>query len=53
MAGQGGGTMRRTVVRGFVEAAIEDALAPLGVRITDQYLPPTKILELAGVIEPD
>lgn len=33
--------------------AIEDALAHLGVRITDQYLPPTKILELAGVIDPD
>ena len=33
--------------------AIEDALAPLGVKITEQYLPPTRILELAGVIEPD
>ncbi|MBX6376976.1 MAG: xanthine dehydrogenase family protein [Clostridia bacterium] len=31
--------------------AIEDALAPLGVRITEQYLPPSRILELAGVIE--
>lgn len=30
--------------------AIEDAL---GVTITEQYLPPTRILELAGVIEPD
>jgi carbon-monoxide dehydrogenase large subunit len=30
--------------------AIEDALSPFGVRITTQYLPPTKILELAGVI---
>jgi carbon-monoxide dehydrogenase large subunit len=30
--------------------AIENALAHLGVRITDQYLPPTRILELAGVI---
>ena len=30
--------------------AIEDALAHLGVRITEQYLPPTRILELAGVI---
>ena len=30
--------------------AIEDALADLGVRITEQHLPPTKILELAGVI---
>ncbi len=31
--------------------AIEDALAPLGVRINEQYLPPSRILELAGVIE--
>jgi carbon-monoxide dehydrogenase large subunit len=30
--------------------AIEDALADLGVRITEQHLPPARILELAGVI---
>ena len=30
--------------------AIEDALAPYGARVTDQYLPPAKILELAKVI---
>ena len=30
--------------------AIEDALAHLGVTITEQHLPPTRILELAGVI---
>jgi carbon-monoxide dehydrogenase large subunit len=30
--------------------AIEDALAPLGVRVTEQYLPPCRILELAGVV---
>jgi hypothetical protein len=30
--------------------AIEDALAHLGVRVTEQHLPPTRILELAGVI---
>ncbi len=30
--------------------AIEDALAHLGVRITEQHLPPTRILELAGMI---
>jgi carbon-monoxide dehydrogenase large subunit len=30
--------------------AIEDALAPLGVRIAEQYLPPTRVLELAGII---
>ncbi|MCP3937639.1 MAG: xanthine dehydrogenase family protein molybdopterin-binding subunit [Actinomycetia bacterium] len=33
--------------------AIEHALAPLGAKVTDQYLPPTKILELAGIIDPD
>ena len=26
--------------------AIEDALAPFGVRITEQHLPPARILEL-------
>ena len=31
--------------------AIEDALRPLGVRITEQHLPPSRLLELAGVIE--
>jgi carbon-monoxide dehydrogenase large subunit len=31
--------------------AIENALAHLGVRITEQYLPPARILELAGVVE--
>ena len=30
--------------------AIEDALAHLGVTVTEQYLPPTRILELMGVI---
>ncbi len=30
--------------------AIADALAPFGVRITEQYLPPSRILELAGVV---
>jgi carbon-monoxide dehydrogenase large subunit len=29
--------------------AIEDALAFLGVRVTEQHLPPFRILELAGV----
>ncbi len=33
--------------------AIEDALAPLGVRVYEQHLPPAKILELAGVVEPE
>ncbi len=30
--------------------AIEDALAPFGARVTTQYLPPAKILELARII---
>lgn len=30
--------------------AIEDALAPLGVKITEQWLPPSRILELTGAI---
>lgn len=33
--------------------AIEDALAHLGVRITEQHLPPARILELAGVVDGD
>jgi carbon-monoxide dehydrogenase large subunit len=33
-----------------ITSAIEDALSDLGVRITEQYLPPSRILELAGVI---
>lgn len=33
--------------------AVEDALKPYNARVTTQYLPPTKILELAGVIQPD
>jgi carbon-monoxide dehydrogenase large subunit len=28
--------------------AIADALAPFGARVTEQHLPPTRILELAG-----
>jgi aerobic carbon-monoxide dehydrogenase large subunit len=31
--------------------AIADALAPFGARVSDQYLPPAKVLELAGVID--
>ena len=30
--------------------AIEDALAHLGARVREQYLPPARILELAGII---
>ncbi|MHB8465017.1 MAG: xanthine dehydrogenase family protein molybdopterin-binding subunit, partial [Acidimicrobiales bacterium] len=33
-----------------ITSAIEDALSHLGVRITEQHLPPCRILELAGVI---
>ena len=32
---------------------IEDALAPFGARIYQQHLPPAKILELAGIVEPE
>ena len=31
-------------------ADLEDALAHLGARVTEQHLPPTRILELAGVL---
>jgi hypothetical protein len=31
--------------------AIEDALAPLGVKITEQWLPPSRILQLTGAIQ--
>jgi carbon-monoxide dehydrogenase large subunit len=31
--------------------AIEDALAPFGVQITEQHLPPLRILELIGALE--
>jgi len=33
--------------------AIEDALIPFGVRITEQYLPPSRILELIATIDRD
>jgi carbon-monoxide dehydrogenase large subunit len=33
--------------------AIEDALSPFGVRVTEQHLPPARVLELMGVIAPD
>ena len=33
--------------------AVEDALAPFGVRITEQYLPPSRILELIATIDRD
>lgn len=33
--------------------AIEDALGHLGVQIREQHLPPSRILELAGVVQPD
>jgi carbon-monoxide dehydrogenase large subunit len=36
-----------------VTNAIEDALAHLGVCVTEQHLPPTRILELAGLIHPN
>jgi aerobic carbon-monoxide dehydrogenase large subunit len=30
--------------------AIEDALAPFGVRVYEQHLPPSRLLEIAGVV---
>ena len=33
-----------------VSSAIEDALTPFGVRLTEQYVPPSRILELTGVL---
>jgi carbon-monoxide dehydrogenase large subunit len=33
--------------------AIEDALAPFGVRIYEQHLPPCRLLELAGLVGED
>jgi carbon-monoxide dehydrogenase large subunit len=33
--------------------AIEDALAPFGVKIYEQHLPPNRILELIGAIQPE
>jgi carbon-monoxide dehydrogenase large subunit len=31
--------------------AIEDALAPFGVKVYEQHLPPLRILELIGAID--
>ena len=33
--------------------AIEDALSPMGARVTEQHLPPSRILELIGTIAAD
>lgn len=33
--------------------AIEDALGPFGVRVTEQHLPPSRLLQLMGTIAPD
>lgn len=32
--------------------AVADALAPFGARVDEQYLPPSRVLELAGVVPP-
>src|SRR5262249_21775214 len=32
--------------------AIEDALSPYGARVTEQHLPPARILEMVGTLEP-
>ena len=33
--------------------AIEDALSPFGARVREQYLPPARVLELAGLLDKD
>jgi carbon-monoxide dehydrogenase large subunit len=33
--------------------AIEDALAPLGVKVREQHLPPARIIELLGILDTD
>ena len=33
-----------------ISNAIEDALSPMGVRVTEEHLPPSRILELTGTI---
>jgi carbon-monoxide dehydrogenase large subunit len=33
--------------------AIEDALSPMGARVTEQHLPPYRILQLIGAIAAD
>jgi carbon-monoxide dehydrogenase large subunit len=38
---------------GAVGNAVADALAPFGAKVLHQYLPPARVLELAGVIEPE
>jgi carbon-monoxide dehydrogenase large subunit len=45
--GEGGAVVAPAVLTN----AIEDALMPFGVIVTEQYLPPSRLLELAGVIE--
>ncbi len=32
--------------------AIEDAISPFGAKVYEQHLPPSRILELIGAIEP-
>ena len=34
----------------LIRDAIEDALAPFGVTITEQHLPPARVLELLGTV---
>jgi carbon-monoxide dehydrogenase large subunit len=44
--GEGGAV----VAPATVTNAVADALAPLGARVSEQYLPPSKVLELAGIV---
>jgi carbon-monoxide dehydrogenase large subunit len=47
---RGVGEAGALVAPAALTSAIEDALSHLGVRVTEQYLPPARILELAGVV---
>jgi carbon-monoxide dehydrogenase large subunit len=39
-----------TVAPSTLTNAIEDALLPLGAKVTEEYPPPAKVLELGGII---
>jgi aerobic carbon-monoxide dehydrogenase large subunit len=44
--GEGGAVVAPAVMTN----AVDDALQPFGARVCDQYLPPAKVLEVAGVV---
>jgi aerobic carbon-monoxide dehydrogenase large subunit len=49
---RGVGEAGAVVAPATVSNAVADALAPFGARVWDQYLPPNRVLELAGVVAP-